>query len=308
MNFQQLRIIRECLRCNLNLTEVASALATSQSGVSKHIRDLEEELGVELFVRRGKRLTDITEPGREIAAIATRMLIDADNIRRIAGELGGVEQGTLTLATTHMQARYALPPVIAQFRKSFPAVNLVLHQSSPSDIARELLEGRADIGIATEAIGAIPDLVAFPYYSWRHGIVVPKGHPLAEGKLTLERLAQVPIITYQKGFTGRPGIDRAFDAAGLSPDIVMEAIDSDVIKAYVELGLGIGIVAEQAFDPARDASLVLLSGEGLFGPTTSHLAIRRGRFLRGYAYRFLEACRPDLTESLVRKQCQRDDV
>lgn len=306
MNFQQLRIIRECLRCNLNLTEVASALATSQSGVSKHIRDLEEELGVELFVRRGKRLTDITEPGREIAAIATRMLMDAESIRRIAGELGGVEAGTLTIATTHMQARYALPPVIAEFRKRFPQVQLVLHQASPSDIARELIEGRADIGIATEAVAAIPDLVTFPYYSWRHGVVVPKGHELAEGALTLQRLAQHPLITYQKGFTGRPGVDRAFEAAGLHPDIVMEAIDSDVIKAYVELGLGVGIIAAQAFDAERDTGLSLLSGEGLFAQTTSHLAIRRGRFLRGYAYRFLEACSPALTEAAIRRQCQRE--
>lgn len=306
MNFQQLRILRECLRCNLNLTEVANALATSQSGVSKHIRDLEEELGVELFVRRGKRLTDITEPGREIAAIAARMLMDAENIRRVAHDLGGIEAGTLTLATTHMQARYALPPVIARFRKAYPQVQLVLHQSSPSDIARELLDGRADIGVATEAVAAIPDLVAFPYYSWRHGIVVPKGHPLAREALSLQALAQFPLITYQQGFTGRPVIDRAFEEAGLAPSIVMEAIDSDVIKAYVEMGLGVGIVAEQAFDPARDLALDLLTGDRLFAQTTSYLALRRGRFLRGYGYRFLEACRSDLTEAFIRKQSQRD--
>jgi LysR family transcriptional regulator, cys regulon transcriptional activator len=311
MNFQQLRIIRECVRCNLNLTEVAAALATSQSGVSKHIRDLEEELGVELFVRRGKRLTDITEPGREIVAVAERMLMDAEGIRRIAGELSKADEGTLVLATTHMQARYALPPVVAAFRQAFPNVQLVLHQSSPAEIAKELLEGRADIGIATEAIAAIPDLVAFPYYTWRHGVVVPAGHELAQEALshtplTLERLAAHPLITYHKGFTGRPVIDRAFEAAGLAPNIVMEAIDSDVIKAYVELGLGVGIIAEQSFDAARDAGLVLLPGEALFAPTTSHLAIRRGRFLRGYAYRFLETCRADLTEASVRKLSQRE--
>lgn len=303
MNFQQLRILRECLRRNLNLTEVAAALATSQSGVSKHIRDLEEELGVELFVRRGKRLTDITEPGREIVAVAERMLRDAENIRQIAGELAREDSGTLTLATTHMQARYALPPVVAAFRQAFPNVQLVLHQSSPAEIAKELLEGRADIGIATEAVAAVPDLVAFPYYTWHHGVVVPQGHALASGPLTLERLARHPLITYHQGFTGRPGIDRAFEAAGLAPDIVMEAIDSDVIKAYVELGLGVGIVAEQSFDAARDGGLVLLSGQNLFAATTSHLAIRRGRFLRGYAYRFLEACRPDLREGAIRRAC-----
>lgn len=306
MNFQQLRIIRECQRCNLNLTEVASALATSQSGVSKHIRDLEEELGVELFVRRGKRLTDITEPGREIVAIATRMLMDADNIRRVAHELGGTEAGTLTLATTHMQARYALPPVIAGFRKAHPQVQLVLHQSSPSEIVRELLEGRADIGVATEAVAAMPDLVAFPYYSWRHGVVVPKGHPLLEGAVSLARLAAFPLITYQQGFTGRPVIDRAFEAAGLHPSIVMEAIDSDVIKAYVEMGLGVGLIAEQAFDPERDPGLALIAGNSLFEQTTSYLALRRGRFMRGYAYRFLEACHPELTEAVVRRQSQRE--
>lgn len=306
MNFQQLRIIRECVRRDLNLTEVAAALATSQSGVSKHIRDLEEELGVELFVRRGKRLTDITEPGREIVAVAERILMDTDSIRRIAGELSKADEGTLTLATTHMQARYALPPVVAAFRQSFPHVQLVLHQSSPAEIVRELLEGRADIGIATEAIAAIPDLVAFPYYTWRHGVVVPAGHALAQGPLTLERLAAHPLITYHQGFTGRPVIDRAFEAAGLSPHIVMEAIDSDVIKAYVELGLGAGIVAEQSFDAVRDTGLVLLSGETLFAPTTSHLALRRGRFLRGYAYRFLEACRPGLSEAAIRRACQGD--
>jgi LysR family cys regulon transcriptional activator len=306
MNFQQLRIIRECVRCSLNLTEVAAALATSQSGVSKHIRDLEEELGVELFVRRGKRLTDITEPGREIVAVAARMLMDAEGIGRIAGELSRADEGTLVLATTHMQARYALPPVVAAFRQAFPKVQLVLHQSSPADIARALLEGRADIGIATEAIAAIPDLVAFPYYAWRHGVVVPQGHALASGPLDMARLATYPLITYQKGFTGRPVIDKAFEAAGVAPHIVMEAIDSDVIKAYVELGLGVGIVAEQSFDAARDSGLMLLSGESLFTPTTSHLAIRRGRFLRGYAYRFLEACRADLDEARVRKLCQRE--
>lgn len=304
MNFQQLRILRECLRRELNLTEVAGALATSQSGVSKHIRDLEDELGVELFVRRGKRLTDVTEAGRAVIAVAERILLDTESIQRIAGELSMVETGKLTIATTHMQARYALPPVIAAFRKRFAQVQLALHQTSPADIARELLEGRADIGIATEAIADVPDLIAFPFYTWRHGLVVPEGHELTSGAVTIARLAAHPVITYHQGFTGRPGIDRAFEAAGVRADVVMEAIDSDVIKAYVELGLGVGIIAEQAFDPERDRSLHLISGEGLFAPTTSHLAIRRGRYLRGYAYRFLEACRPGLTEAAIRRACE----
>jgi LysR family cys regulon transcriptional activator len=303
MNFQQLRIIRETVRRQFNLTEVANALATSQSGVSKHIKDLEEELGVALFVRRGKRLLDLTEAGREIIGYVERILTDAGNIKRIADQLARADEGELTIATTHMQARYALPPVIAGFRRSFPSVRLVLHQSSPGEIATMLIEGRADIGIATEALAETEGLAAFPYYSWRHAVVVKKGHPLdTPHPLDLADLAGFPLVTYHHGFTGRPAIDRAFEAAGLAPDIVMEAIDSDVIKAYVELGLGVGIVAEQAIDPARDPGLVALDSAHLFPESTSHIAIRRGRFLRGFAYRFIEACRPDLTEAAIRKQ------
>ncbi len=240
------------MRRNFNLTEVAQALSTSQSGVSKHIRDLEEELGVELFVRRGKRLLSLTDPGRQILPFVERMLVDAGSIRRIGAELGAAQQGELVIATTHTQARYRLPGVIAEFRRAFPQVHLVLQQASPADVAQMLLDGRADIGIATEALSDEADLAAFAYHSWRHAVIVPKGHPLdGETPLTLESLAGHPLITYQTGFTGRPAIDRAFAAAGLSPDVVLDAIDADVIKAYVELGLGVGIVAEIAFDPAR---------------------------------------------------------
>lgn len=308
MNFQQLRIIRETVRCQFNLTEVANALATSQSGVSKHIKDLEDELGVELFVRRGKRLLDLTDPGREIVGIVERILTDAGNIKRIADQLSNADSGALTIATTHMQARYALPPVIAAFRKAFPNVHLVLHQSSPSEIAAMLLDGRADIGIATEAVAETPELVAFPYYSWRHAVIVPKGHPLdREGRLDIRDLVEYPIVTYHHGFTGRPAIDRAFEAAGFKPDIVMEAIDADVIKAYVELGLGVGIIAAQAMQPARDSGLAVLDSAHLFEESTSHIALRRGRFLRGFAYRFIEACRPDLTEAAIKKQFLPDE-
>jgi LysR family cys regulon transcriptional activator len=306
MNFQQLRIIRETLRCQFNLTEVAGRLATSQSGVSKQIKDLEDELGVALFVRRGKRLLDLTEPGHAIAAIAERILTDAGNIKRVAEDMAQADSGRLTIATTHMQARYRLPPVIAGFRDRFPHVQLVLHQSSPPEIAAMLVDGRADLGIATETIARIPQLVAFPFYSWRHAVVVPRGHALESVQaLTLADLVPYPVITYQQGFTGRPAIDRVFEQAGLQPKIVMEAIDSDVIKAYVELGLGIGIVAEQGYEPQRDAGLTQLESRHLFEDITSHIAIKRDRFLRGFAYRFLEACDGALTEARIRRGLDR---
>lgn len=303
MNFQQLRIIRETLRRNFNLTEVANALYTSQSGVSKHIKDLEDELGVELFVRRGKRLLGLTEPGKELAQIVERILLDTANIKRLADQFAKSNRGEITIATTHTQARYALPAPIAAFRKEFPNVHLVLHQGSPKEIASMLNDGTADIGIATEALEEAPELVSFPFYSWHHSVIVPKGHPLeTAGPLTLEKIAELPIITYNEGFTGRPAIDAAFADAGFAPDIVMAALDADVIKTYVEIGLGIGIVASVAFDKERDANLSLLDGDHLFPQSTSRIAVRRGRFLREFAYRFIELCSPELTAKMVREK------
>lgn len=305
MNFQQLRIIRETVRRNFNLTEVAAALATSQSGVSKHIKDLEDELGVELFVRKGKRLLGLTDPGREISGLVDRILLDAGNIKRITEQLSAADSGELVIATTHTQARYALPPVVAKFRQAFPNVHLVLHQTSPTEIAAMLLDGRADIGIATEAVSQHPDLMAFAYYSWRHTVIVPNGHPLEQvERLALSDVARFPVITYHEGFTGRPTIDRAFEEAGQKPDIVMAALDADVIKAYVELGMGVGIVASMAVDPQREPALAVLDSAHLFSDNTSHIALRRGRFLRGFGYRFIEACSPTLTEDAIRKACQ----
>jgi LysR family cys regulon transcriptional activator len=301
VNFQQLRIIRETVRRNFNLTEVANALYTSQSGVSKHIKDLEDELGVEIFVRRGKRLLGLTEPGKELVGTVERMLLDAKNIKRLAEQFAMSDRGDLTVATTHTQARYALPPVVVEFKKAFPKVRLILHQASPKEIVTMLLDGTADIGVATEALEENADIVAFPYYSWEHAVIVPAGHDLERVKpLTLSAIAEWPIITYDTGFTGRPRIDQAFAAATLDPDIVMTALDADVIKAYVELGLGIGIVASMAYDKNRDTTLRLLDASGLFARNTSRIAVRQGRYLRGYAYRFLELCSPDLTESVVR--------
>jgi len=308
VNFQQLRIIREAVRRNFNLTEVANALYTSQSGVSRHIKDLEDELGVELFVRRGKRLLGLTGPGQELVPIVERLLLDAKNIKRLADQFSQRDEGDLTIATTHTQARYALPPVVVKFKEAFPNVRLILHQASPKEIMSMLLEGSADIGVATEALEDNPEIAAFPYYSWEHAVIVPAGHPLAADEpMTLEKIADWPIITYDAGFTGRPHIDAAFQAAGIEPDIVMTALDADVIKTYVELGLGVGIIASMAYDGSRD-SVKLLASKNLFARNTSRIAVRRGRYLRGYAYKFIELCSPELTETAVRTKLSPEDT
>jgi LysR family cys regulon transcriptional activator len=301
MNFQQLRIIRETVRRNFNLTDAAQALLTSQSGVSKHIRDLEEELGLEIFVRRGKRLLGLTEPGHEVVAVAERILLESENMILLSQQFSKSDSGTLSIATTHTQARYMLPQVIARFKVAFPDVRLVLHQASPKEIAEILLEGNTDLGIATDALEDSPGILAFPYHRWSHGVVVPKSHPLASvNALTLETIAEYPIVTYDEGLTGRTRIDKAFERAGIEPDIAMSALDADVIKAYVELGLGVGIIASMAFDPDRDQELSLLNSAHLFEENVSSLAVRRGRFLRSYVYRFIELCAPEITEHRVR--------
>ena len=301
MNFQQLRIIRETVRQNFNLTEVANALFTSQSGVSKHIKDLEDELGVELFVRKGKRLLGLTDPGRELVEIVVRILLDAKNIKGLADQYSNRDQGQLTVATTHTQARYALPQVITQFKQEYPKVHLKLHQASPAEVVTMLLDGQADIGIATEAVAEVAELSSFPYHTWHHSVIVPLGHPLESlTPLTLEAIAEYPVITYHEGITGRARIDQTFGEAGLAPDIVMSALDADVIKTYVGLGLGIGIVASIAFDAVRDTNLRLLDAAHLFEENTTRIALRRGHYLRGYAYRFIELCSSALTESTVR--------
>lgn len=305
MNFQQLRIIRETVRRNFNLTEVANALYTSQSGVSKHIKDLEDELGVELFVRKGKRLLGLTVPGQELVGIVERILLDTQNIKKLGEQFSNTDKGQLSVATTHTQARYALPKIVTQFKKEFPKVNLVLHEASPNEIVSMLREGAADIGIATEALQDASELATFPYYTWHHGVVVPAGHALAAiTPLTLEAIAEHPIITYHRGFTGRGRIDDAFDSGGVEPEIVMEALDADVIKAYVELGLGIGIMASMAFNPAHDPHLRLLDAKHLFKINTSRIAVRRGTYLRGFAYRFISYCSSDLTEAVVRAELE----
>jgi LysR family cys regulon transcriptional activator len=302
MNFQQLRIIRETVRRNFNLTDAAQVLLTSQSGVSKHIRDLEEELGLEIFVRRGKRLLGLTDPGREVVAVAERILLETENLTQLSKQLSKSDSGTLHIVTTHTQARYTLPAVIARFKIAYPDVRLSLHQASPKEIATILLEGLTDVGIATDALDDHPGILAFPYFKWSHAVVVPVGHALLDlPSLTLEAIADYPIITYDEGLTGRARIDQAFEKAGIIPDVAMSALDADVIKSYVELGLGIGIIAEMAFDAARDQGLAVLPCGHLFASNTSSIAIRRGRFLRSYVYRFIELCAPEITEARVRR-------
>jgi LysR family cys regulon transcriptional activator len=254
MNFQQLRSVREAARRDFNLTEVANALFTSQPGVSRQIRELEDELGVVIFERNGKRLTGLTPPGKGILRIVEKLLVEAENLQQASREFAGQDSGTLTVAVTHTQARYALPQVVQSFRAAFPNVRIALQQSAPEHIAEWVASGKADIGIATEGLSAFPDLVSFPCYRWSHVIVAPEGHPIfvSGSPLRLEDLAEHPLITYDQGFTGRGHIDAAFLETGLAPDIVLTAMDSDVIKQYVSLGMGVGIVASMAFDHGRD--------------------------------------------------------
>ena len=300
MNFQQLRSVREALRCGFNLTEVAGVLHTSQPGISRQIRELEEELGVEIFVRSGKRLTGLTPPGEAVLPIVERLLHDAENLKRAGEEFSAQTRGRLSIAATHTQARYALPQVVRDFRQLYPQVTLNLHQGSPSQVAQMLLSGEADIGVATEGLAQYDQLVALPCYRWTHSVIVPPGHELLDGEpLTLERLARHPVITYNAGYTGRTHIDEAFAHAGLEPNVVLSAMDADVIKTYVELGMGVGIVASIAFDPERDRTLRALDARALFEVNLTRLAIRRGAWLRGYVYAFIEAFAPTLTRPVV---------
>lgn len=310
MNFQQLRAVRETARLGFNLTEVAHALHTSQPGVSRQIRELEDELGIEIFVRAGKRLTGLTPPGEVLLPIVERLLLDADNLRHVGEEFVAQNSGRLSIAATHSQARYALPTVVRDFRAVYPQVTLELHQGSPRQVAAMLLSGEADIGVATEALAQYEQLVALPCYRWTHSIVVPPDHELlrTEGPVTLQQLARFPIITYEAGYTGRTHIDEAFAKAGLKPGVVLSAMDADVIKTYVELGMGVGIVASIAFDAERDRTLRALDARHLFEVNLTRLAIRRGTWLRGYVYAFIESFAPTLTRDVVKRALAGEDL
>jgi len=300
MNLQQLRYLNEIVRRGLKISDAANALYTSQPGISKQIKLLEDELGIEIFVRNGKRIVAVTEPGKAVLEIAQRMLHDMENIKQAAEEFQAQDSGNLTIATTHTQARYALPPVVKQFMKRYPGVKLGLHQGNPTQIAEQLLNGEANVGIATESLALYDDLITLPCYEWHHCLVVPPKHPLLdEKKITLKMIAEYPIITYDFAFAGRGKINEAFAAAGIEPNIALTAIDADVIKTYVELGLGIGILADMAFIPDRDRHLRMIDTRNLFKPNITRIAIRKNEYLRGYTYDFISLFAPHLTHEVV---------
>lgn len=300
MKLQQLRYLCEIARRGLNVSEAAEALYTSQPGVSKQIRLLEEELGVTIFVRNGKRIVEVTEPGKAVIAVAQRMLQDAENLKRMGEEFRNETSGSLTIATTHTQARYALPSVIQRFSRLYPGVRLSLHQGSPTQIAEQVISGEADLCIATEAIALYDELAMLPCYQWNRCVIVPPHHPLLKEKiLTLEAISRYPIITYDFAFTGRSKINQAFEQRGLKPNVVLTAIDADVIKTYVELGMGVGIVARMAFDPKRDRGLRALDAGHLFESSTTRIGLRRGAYLRRYVYDFIELFAPHLSRRAV---------
>ena len=302
MKLQQLRYACEVARRGLNVSAAAAALHTSQPGISKQIRSLEDELGVQIFVRNGKRLTSITEPGRTVIAIAERMLADADNLKRAGEDFSGEKSGTLTIATTHTQARYALPKAVAAFKRRYPTVQLFIHQGNPTQICEQVAQGEADLCVATEHIAEHPGLVALPCYQWNRCIVVPPRHPLLNARpLTLEAIANYPIVTYDFAYANRSLVNRAFEQRGLAPQVVLTAFDADVIKTYVELGLGVGIMAAMAFNPKRDRHLRALDAAHLFPSSTTRLGMKRGAWLRRYAYDFIELFAPNLARDQVEK-------
>ena len=300
MKLQQLRYLVEVERRGLNVSAAAEALFTSQPGVSKQIGLLEEELGLTIFERSGKRLTAITAPGRIVLAMAQRMLVEAQNMKRVGEDYAAESSGTLSIATTHTQARYTLPPVIRRFVQRHPEIRLHIQQGSPLQVAEWVLEGSADLGIATEALDRHSELLTLPCFQWAHLVVTPRGHPLLERQpLTLAALAEHPLITYDATFTGRSRIDRAFERQNLRPNVMLTAIDSDVIKTYVALGLGVGIIAEMAFDPARDEALAAMPASHLFEGNTTRVGFRHDVWLRGYEYDFMELLAPQLTRDMV---------
>ncbi len=300
MNLHQFRFVQEAVRRNLNLTEAAKALHTSQPGVSKAILELEDELGIDIFARHGKRIKRLTEPGRQVVRSIEIILREVQNLKRIGEHYAAQDSGTLSIATTHTQARYVLPAPVARLRQAYPKVSISLHQGSPDQVARLVLEDSADIGIATESLSH-DDLVTLPCYEWQHMLVMPPSHPLLErDRIGLEDLAAHPLITYHPTFTGRTRIDQAFAQRGLAPQIVLEAIDSDVIKTYVKLGMGVGIVAEMAVQgEERTPDLVARPAGHLFGQNVARVAFKRGAYLRQFVLRFAEFLSDRLSRDLI---------
>mgnify|MGYP000099465876 CR=1 FL=1 len=305
MKLQQLKYVREIARQGLSVSAAANVLHASQPGVSNQVHQLEDELGLQIFERHGKRLTNLTPVGRSVIEMADRVLLDVENIRQLAADSKNDQLGTLSIGTTHTQARYALPKAIKQFSQQYPQVHLNMVQGTPTEIAEMAATGRVDIAIATEGLAQFESLAILPCYDWNRSIIVPPNHPLlTEKKLTLEAISRYPILTYVMGFTGREQQDRAFTKQGLHPNVVFTATDADVIKTYVELELGIGIIASMAFDPIKDAPMQAMDASHLFKPSTTHLGIKRGSFLRGFSYAFIEYLAPQLTRKIVEKAIQ----
>ncbi|HXU57056.1 MAG TPA: CysB family HTH-type transcriptional regulator [Casimicrobiaceae bacterium] len=300
MNLQQLRYLCAVVDHGLNVSVAADALFTSQPGISKQIRQLEDELGVPIFIRQGKRLAALTAGGEVIVATARRALQELNNLKRVGAEFKSEDTGSLAIATTHTQARYVLPPVLKRFAERYPKVRLLLHQGNPAQVAEQTQRADVDVGIATEALADFPGLVSLPCYTWNRCVLVPKGHPLGKSRpLTLEALVRYPIVTYDFSFTGRSQINAAFAAKGLEPNVVLTALDSDVIKTYVELGFGVGIIAQMAHDPARDTQFDKLDAAHLFAASTTRLALRRGVYLRGFVYEFITLFAPQFDRSAI---------
>ena len=300
MNLHQFRFVQEAVRRNLNLTETAKALHTSQPGISKAILELEEELGIEIFGRHGKRLKRVTEPGEHVLKSIDIILREVHNLKRIGEQYSAQDSGTLSIATTHTQARYVLPLPVAQLRSAYPNVNISLHQGAPDQVARMVLDETAEIGIATESLSDYPELITLPCYEWEHVLVLPKDHPLASvADLQLSDLAKEPIITYHPSFTGRTRIDKAFAAQHLTPRIALEAIDSDVIKTYVRLGMGVGIVAEMAVRDITDEDLLVRPAGHLFGRNLARIAFKKQAYLRQFVYEFAQLLNPELNAARI---------
>ena len=300
MNLHQFRFVREAVRQNFNLTEAAKALYTSQPGVSKAIIELEEELGVDIFTRHGKRIRGLTEPGRAVLRSVEMIMQEVEGLKRIGKEFAAHDSGSLTIATTHTQARYSLPKIVQAFAVKFPKVRLSLLQGNPKQITEMVRNDQADIAIATEALSSGEGLISLPCYQWEHVVVVPPEHPLLSSKsISLEEIANFPLITYDAAFAGRSKLDHAFALRELKPDILLEAIDADVIKTYVELGMGVGIIAGMAFDAERDKGLRAIPAGHLFGTNVSRVAIKQGAYLRSYVYTFIELLAPTLNRKLI---------
>ena len=300
MKLHQLRYVSEVVKRGLNISAAAEALHTSQPGVSKQIQLLEDELNLQIFERHGKRLTGVTEPGRSIVELAERVMCDMENIKKVGDEFSHEDVGILTIATTHTQARYRLPAAVKAFVEKYPQVKLNIHQGNPTQVSEQVQSGEADIGIATEAISHYDKILCLPAYQWNRCVVVPHGHPLIKDvPLTLKKLTAYPLITYDFAFTGGSLVSRVFEQEGLEPNVVLTAIDADVIKTYVGLGLGVGLLANMAYDAERDANLVAIDAKHLFPDSTTFVGIRRDAYLRKFAYDFIQLLAPSFDRRAV---------